>query len=82
VRNALADGKIDARELSELRALALNQVKLSLGQSGIDDISDVLKIGAKEVEPYLAGLIERALGNFLSPTVSNAPGAALAGPAA
>lgn len=79
-KEILADGKVTAEERKEAIVFILAEGKKALGAQGIDDVADVLKIGTAAVEPYLVGLIERALGNFANPNVSNAPQTALVAP--
>lgn len=56
---ASADGVITAEEGAKLKALALAQIKLTLGNEGIKALKDTMGIGAEALPSFLSGLIEK-----------------------
>jgi len=58
---ASADGILTAAELQHIKATALEQLKTSLGQRGVAELQEVLKLTAGSVGTFLSGLIEAAL---------------------
>lgn len=73
LRGALADGKVSREEGERLKIRAMHLLLEALGQEGIDELRDVLGIGADALTGYLSGVIEGALGDFKNPAIPNAP---------
>ncbi|QSQ19306.1 hypothetical protein JY651_28670 [Pyxidicoccus parkwayensis] len=58
---AASDGVLTPDELKKLKDEALAELKRSLGERGLAELQDVLKLTAGSVGTFLSGLIEAAL---------------------
>lgn len=80
---ASADGVITEQEGLKLKALAMEQIKLSLGTAGIDALKNTMGIGAEALPSFLSGLVEKTVATLpdSSPKLADPKvGATLAAP--
>ncbi|MFP2964506.1 hypothetical protein ACLEPN_44115, partial [Myxococcus sp. 1LA] len=74
---AAADGILTAEELHRLKATAMDRLMTSLGERGLAELQEVLKLSAGSVGAFLSGLIEAALDKMKasrgSPVVNLGP---------
>jgi hypothetical protein len=62
IREVLADGKLTADEGKRVKAEALKLLREALGEHGLKELKGALGLFGPQVEVYLSGVIERALG--------------------
>jgi hypothetical protein len=77
LRQVLSDGKVTAEEGKLLKDRGMALLLEQLGPGGLDEIRDVLGVGADQLAVFLSGLIERALTVYKAPTISSAPDGSL-----
>lgn len=61
MKAAAADGRLTREELAKLKSLALDRLKESLGQHGLEELRQVLALAAPSLGTILSGLVETAL---------------------
>ncbi|MBJ6762813.1 hypothetical protein JGU66_18775 [Myxococcaceae bacterium JPH2] len=77
LEKAAADGVLTTDELAKIKAAAVAQLKASLGEHGLKELQDVLRLTAGNIGVYLGGLIEAAVDRMKAsgakPVVSLGP---------
>lgn len=70
----LEDGKLSPEEGAKLKAMAMERLKLLMGQHGLEELRAVLGIVAPQLDAYLSGVIEKAVARVsMARTVTPLP---------
>lgn len=63
----LADRKLTKEEGAFLFSMAMDEVKAMLGESGLQELQGLLKLGAPALEELITGIIEREVARQSAP---------------
>ncbi len=75
----LADGELSAADITHLRTVALARLKALAGEQGLEELQKVLGIATPQLESYLSGIIEHAVGKLPSAVATPEPSPAAPG---
>lgn len=67
LKASTADGKLTPEEVKQLRDEALARLKALAGEKGLEELRKALGIAAPELDKYLLGLLEKAVGGLRAP---------------
>ncbi len=71
----IADGELSASDITRLRTVALARLKALAGEQGLAELQKVLGIATPQLESYLSGIIEHAVGKLPAATPETEPAA-------